>query len=273
MLFQGNTVDLKLRKAGSKALFLWCKQTKQFLKNQLMSKVLTKQVQNKISRYFSKLSNHLSKPEARCVREMTTGILKNGSVLVNQIASGINDSIALSQTTKRFRTHYNKEGFFAKLFKGHLKSVKGKINHGDYILVDGSDIQKKYAKMMDGPDWVKDGDKGGLGLGYWLMNIVHFNNDGELTPLYNKLYSFDHGVKSENLEIIEAIKMIKGNLKKEVKYIFDRGMDRELLKGFIIGQCGKFILRLKKNSRFIHNGEGFYSVCNLAIVNNVSKTF
>ncbi len=103
---------------------------------------------------------------------MSTGILKNGSVWVNQIASGINDSIALSRTTKRFRTHYNKECFFAKLFKGHQDSVKGKINHNDYILVDGSDIQKKYAKMMEGIDWVKDGDKGGLGLGYWLMNIV-----------------------------------------------------------------------------------------------------
>ncbi len=54
-----------------------------------MSKVLTKHIQNKISRYFSKLSIHLSKPETSCVREMSTGILKNGSVLVNQIASGI----------------------------------------------------------------------------------------------------------------------------------------------------------------------------------------
>ncbi len=220
-----------------------------------MTKVLTKQVQNKISNYFSKLSNHLTKPESRCVREMVTGILKNGTVLVNQIASGINDSISLSQTTKRFRTHYNKKDFFAKLFKGHLESVKGKIHHGDYILVDGSDIQKKYAKMMEGLDWVKDGDKGSLGLGYWLMNIVHFNKDGELTPLYNKIYSFDHGAKSENFEVIEAVKMIKENLTTELKFIFDRGMDREILRNFIISQCSRFILRLKKTSKFIYNGE------------------
>ncbi len=135
---------------------------------------------------------HLSKPEARCVREISTGILKYGSVLVNQIASGINDSIALSRSTKRFRTQYSKDGFFAKLFKGHLESVKGKINHNDYILLDGFDIQKKYAKMMERIDWVKDGDKGGLGLGYWLMNIVYFNKDGDFTALYNKLYSFEH---------------------------------------------------------------------------------
>jgi hypothetical protein len=34
-----------------------------------MTKVLTKQVQNKMSSYFSKLSGHLYKPELRCVRE------------------------------------------------------------------------------------------------------------------------------------------------------------------------------------------------------------
>ena len=49
-----------------------------------MSKVLTKQLQNKVSGYFIKLSKHMSKPESRCVREMTTGILKTGTVLVNK---------------------------------------------------------------------------------------------------------------------------------------------------------------------------------------------
>jgi len=40
-----------------------------------MTKVLPKQVQNKISRYFLKLEGELTKPESRCIREMTTGIL------------------------------------------------------------------------------------------------------------------------------------------------------------------------------------------------------
>ena len=74
-----------------------------------MSKVLTKQVQNKISRYFISLEKYLTKPEARCIREMTVGILKSGTVLVNQTASSIHDTISLSQTTKRFRNYYNKD--------------------------------------------------------------------------------------------------------------------------------------------------------------------
>ena len=46
-----------------------------------MTKILTKQVQNKMSSYFSNLLEHLYKPEVRCVREMVTEILENGTLL------------------------------------------------------------------------------------------------------------------------------------------------------------------------------------------------
>ena len=237
---------------------------KKTLKNQLMTNVLTKQVQNKISRYFLKLSDHLTKPEARCVREMTTGILKGGTVLVNKIATNICDTISLSQTTKRFRNHYNKEDFFRRLSRGHLHSIKGKINHGDYILIDGSDIQKKYARFMEGLDFVKDGDKGTIGLGYWLMNAMHFGRDGEMSPLYNKLYSYDHGAKSENKEVIEVVNEIQSVIDKSVTYIYDRGMDRPICRDFIVGQDTNFILRLKKTTKLLYKGEEL-------AVNQISK--
>jgi hypothetical protein len=244
-----------VRKAGLKMLYLWCNQITITLKNQLMSNVLTKQVQNKISRYFLKLEQHLTKPESRCVREMTTGILKSGTVLVNKIATNICDTISLSQTTKRFRNHYNKAGFFKKLFRGHMNSIKGRVQHGDYILFDGSDIQKRYAKMMEGLDYVKDGDQASVGLGYWLMDVVHFSKDGEMTPLLNKLYSFDHGAKSENKEIMEAIEEVDSIIDKDVTRIFDRGMDRPICRDFIIAGQGNFNLRLKKTTKLIYNGK------------------
>jgi hypothetical protein len=229
-----------------------------------MSKVLTKQGQNKISEYFLKFSEYMTNPESRCIREMTTGILKTGTVLVNKIASGINDDISLSQTTKRFRNHYYKLGFFRKLFIGHMESVKGKIHHGDYILFDGSDIQKKYAKFMEGLAYVKDGDKGSIGLGYWLMDVEHFGKDQRMTPLINKLYSFDHGAKSENKEIIEAIEQVNTIIEKDVTHIFDRGMDRPICRDFIIEQDKNFILRLNVTIKLIYKGEE-------VAVNQISK--
>ena len=135
-----------------------------------------------------------------------------------------------------------------------MNSVKGRIQHGDYILFDGSDIQKRYAKMMEGLDYVKDGDKASSGPGYWLLNVVHFSKDYEMNPLLNKLYSFDHGAKSENKEIMEAIEEVDSIIHKDVTRIFDRGMDRPICRDFIIEREGNFILRLKKTTNLIYNG-------------------
>ena len=152
---------------------------------------------------------------------------------------------------------YSNPDFFKKSCVGpggHIKSVTTRIGHGDYILFDSSDIQKRYAKMMEGLDYLKDGDKGSLGLGYWLMDVVHFSKEHEMTPLLNKLYSFDHGAKSENKEIMEAINEVDSRIEKDVTKIFDRGMDRPICRDFIIAGEGYFILRLKKTTKMIYNG-------------------
>ena len=219
-----------------------------------MSKILSKKVSNKISRYFLKLSKNLTKPQLRCVREMVIGILKSQSLHINKIASAICDDVSLHQTTKRFRNHYNKETFYEELTQSHLETVSTKVHHGDYILYDGSDIQKKYAKCMEGLDFVKDSDKGTIGLGYWLMNAIHFSKEEIITPLYSKLYSFDHGAKSENFEVQEAIKMLTQSIKKSVINLFDRGFDRPLLRKFILSNVEKFILRLNYNTKLIYKG-------------------
>ncbi len=125
-----------------------CKKKQIIANTWLISKVLAKRVQSKISRHFLKLEGQLTKPKASCVCEMTTRILKTGTVLVNKLATGICDTISVSQTTKRFQNHYNKEVFFMKLFRRHISNVKSKICHGDYILFDGSDIQKKFVKRI-----------------------------------------------------------------------------------------------------------------------------
>jgi len=108
---------------------------------------------------------------------------------------------------------------------------------------------------MDGLNYVKDGDKGTIGLGYWLMNVVHFSKDQEMTPLYNKLYSFDHGAKSENKEVLEAMSEIDSIIDKDVTKIFDRGMDRPICRDFIVANQGNFNLRLKKTTKLIYKGE------------------
>ena len=213
---------------------------------------LRKLIQNKLSFYFTKLKGDLSKPETRCLREMVVGILKNRTVLVNKIASGIKDDLSLSQTTKRFRNHYNKEDYEQKVHAAHLQSVSHKVKSIGYMAVDGSDILKTYAKYMEGLDYVHDGDKGGIGLGYWLMNTIYVD-DYTIIPLHNKLYSFDCGARSENLEVMESRTFIEEHINTELTWLYDRGMD--ILRDYIIPASGSFVLRLKKTTQLIYKGK------------------
>jgi len=42
--------------------------------------------------------------------------------------------------------HNNKEGFWTNVTDAHLYRISAKVYHGDYLLFDLSDIQKKHAK-------------------------------------------------------------------------------------------------------------------------------
>lgn len=216
---------------------------------------LTKQIQNKISRYFIKASEFITKTELRSIREIVTGILKSQQVFVNQIASQIGDIVSLKQTTKRFRRHYNKIGFWKKVNQAHLESVKRKVCHSDYAIVDISDIQKKYARMMEGLDLVKDGDTGKTGWGYWLMDVLLCNKHKELLPLYNKLYSFCAGSLSENKEVMLAIEHIRSTIEKVLMWVIDRGGDRGILKDYFVKNIQQFIIRLKRPTKLLFKGE------------------
>lgn len=91
--------------------------------------------------------------------------------------------------------------------------------------------------MIDGLDYVKDGDKVTISLGYWLMNVVHFGKDQEMTPLYNKLCSFDHGAKSENKEVLEAM--------VEVDLIIDKYVTKYLTVAWTGSFAGTLSLPMK----------------------------
>jgi len=220
------------------------------------SNVLTANIQSKFQYYFSSMGELLSKPEVKCVKQMTLGLLKSKSVFVNKVAGYLQEEISLKKTCKRLSYHYNKCGFWKKVTTDHLQRACHKIHHGDWIVLDLSDIQKKYAKMMEGLAYVKDGNTEKIGLGYWLVNVIGINRSSEeLIPLYNKLFSYECGSLSENNEIISAIETVRNQVDKTVSWILDRGADRPILFNYFIGNKIDFIIRLTKKRKLMYKGE------------------
>jgi len=209
-----------------------------------MTKLHTQKLQTKFNYYLKKMSTNITKPESRFVHETILGILKGQSVTMNQIAIHIQDSIRLKKTLERFRRHFQKMGFWRRLIESHIQSVRSKINKSDYAILDLSDIQKKYSRMMEGLARVHDGSTSSIGIGYWLMDIIGINRTGEqITPLYNKLYSFEAETQSENSEILEGIFTVIKHVCKQLTWVIDRGGDRTKLIVPLLRKRLNFIIR------------------------------
>jgi len=84
------------------------------------------------------------------------------------------------------------------------------------LILDPSDIRKKYAKKMQYLATVHDGSEHELGNGYWTCNVVATEvGDSKIVPLVGRLYSADAPeFVSENHEILTVMDMVAGAVKK-----------------------------------------------------------
>jgi len=75
------------------------------------------------------------------------------------------------------------------------------------LIIDLSDIRKKYARSMEHLAWVRDGSEKTLANGYWTISVLGAEVEkSSLVPLYGALYSQKSpDFLSENIEIRRAI--------------------------------------------------------------------
>ena len=219
-----------------------------------MSKILTKKIQIQLSDYFSSLTP-MSRPETRAMKDIVIGILKSKSVFVNQIAASLRESLKLKDVTKRLSAQYLKDDYANKVLDHHLSNATQGVGKESFIVMDGTDISKKYAKFMEGLEFVKNGDTGDIGLGYNVLNINAINNHKEITPLYSKAYSYQMGALSSNNEIKVALKAVDTHLQGKGCWVFDRGADNGILKDFFTTECSSCIIRLKRNTKLFYKAK------------------
>lgn len=224
------------------------------LKNSSMDNILTKRILTKLGGYLS-APNDMTKPERRCLKEMVTGILKSRSVFVNQIAASLREPLRLKDTAKRLSAQYLKKGYADKVLDSHLAAAAPGVSKDAFIVMDGTDISKRHAKYMEGLEFVRNGDTGGIGLGYNVLNINAVNEDGEISPLLGRAYSFETGALSINNEVKKAVRNVMGHIGGKGCWVFDRGADNKILKDFFFGECPRAIVRLKRNTKVDHGGE------------------
>jgi len=137
-----------------------------------------------------------------------------------------------------------------------LKTQAASLRKCGFVIVDLSDITKKYAKKMEGQAGVYDGSEGETGFGYWLCNITAVNDDASIVvPTYSELFSHTAEVTSENEKILNAVGQVAPLCAPDNILLLDRGGDRIELFQPHLHADQQFIVRQVGNRHLIYKNK------------------
>ncbi|MDI6765189.1 MAG: transposase, partial [Thermodesulfobacteriota bacterium] len=213
-------------------------------------------------RFSGGLSRGLTKPGVRFVREAVYGIQARQSVMLSEIARSLDERIALKKTETRLSNELGRSGLRECLMENLVALGASRIGEDTLLILDTSDIVKRYARSMEYMARVRDGSTGDIGSGYWTVQVIGAELDEvKVTPLYGHLYSqVAPGFVSENEEMLSAVRLVSRHTEGRGIWVMDRGADRRRLYYPLLDHGLRFITRLKGDRELICGGRSVLAV-------------
>ena len=203
-------------------------------------------LQAKLSDLAKKVSANMSRPVAKFIKHMLFGICGTGNASVHNIAKNIKDNTSTKKTSERLYRNLGRVGLNQELQAALLDVISPKIKQDTLIIVDESDIEKPYAKKMEGCKMVHNGSKSMQTNGYNLLNFLACIENGKglnLLPISSDLISTD--IELDSIKQIMHDMLVEIALKFNGKglFVFDRGYDDRKTIGFLVENGMRFIIR------------------------------
>ena len=141
-------------------------------------------------KFISRLTEKLSKPKAKFIKDLLCGILFCDDLILTHIASKIPHPSRLTAIAKRFRRQLSdNKSFLKQLWLNYLDLASRRLDVDSLFIMDLSDIAKPYAKKMENLALVRDADKDQLVPGYWCMEVYAIDKQDITWPLIIWPYS------------------------------------------------------------------------------------
>jgi hypothetical protein len=218
---------------------------------------MARKLRDKIAGFSGELSRDLPKVTERFVREMVYGIQASQSVVLTKIGRMLEESISIKKVEERLSRQLLRRGMGEKVQENLLDMASARVGEDTLLILDLSDIRKKYAKKMQYLATVHDGSEGELGTGYWMCNVIATEVDGKrIVPLVGRLYSAEAPeFVSENDEILTVVNMVAGATNKRGLWVIDRGGDRRNLIVPMLKAHRRFLIRIIGNRNLLWGGK------------------
>ena len=218
---------------------------------------IANKLRSKITRFSGILSQDLDKTARRFVREAIYGIMASQSVMLTDIGRQQESRVSLKKTEERYSRQLIKPRIWACLHQRILSMASSRVKDRTLLILDLSDLKKKYAEKMEHLATVWDGSEGGnLVEGYWTNQVIASEVDSnEIIPMHFSLYSHTSpGFQGENHQIIQAMDQVGSAVQNRGIWIIDRGGDRDTLYESLLKNKRDFIVRMIGKRDVIYAG-------------------
>jgi len=215
---------------------------------------IARKLREKVTRFSGELCEGLGKTATRFVTEAVYGILVSQSVVLTKMGRTLENDVPLKKIEERFCRQLAKPALWDNIQHTVLSQSSSRIKDDTLLVLDPSDIQKKYAKKMERLAYVRDGSDDVIGTGYWTIhvNAVELNQQ-KVIPLYQSLHSQDApDFISQNKQILDAIRRVGKYTHKRGIWVIDRGADRNVLYHKLLQEGFRFIIRQKGDRKILY---------------------
>ncbi len=119
---------------------------------------------------MGELCTSMGKAPSRFVEESIFGLSASGSVRLTEIARSLEEDIPLHATHKRLSRNLADKVLAPNIEEKVLQLGAQRITEKTLLIVDPTDLQKKYAKKMQYLACVRDASEKTIGKGYWMCD-------------------------------------------------------------------------------------------------------
>jgi hypothetical protein len=170
-------------------------------------------------------------------------------VRLTEVSRSLAEPIRIKKTVSRLSRQLGNPRLGPWLAGRLLRLAAERIRETTLLILDLSDVHKKYARRMEHLAPVWDGSEKITHPGYWTLNIIAAETgSAQVLPLYGRLFSQKApSFESENIEIRAAIGAVSAASRRRGIWVMDRGGDRGYLYRYLLDQNLRFIVRVRSD--------------------------
>lgn len=216
-----------------------------------------KKLRQQIHYFSGELCSGLGVVASRFVEEAIFGISSSESVRLTEIGRSLEESIPLHATHKRLSRNLANKDLELAVGKNILRMGAKRIKENTLLIVDPSEVTKKYAQKMQYLAQVRDGSEKSIGKGYWLCEVVGCElASNEITPLAQELWSQEApDFISENNQILSIVERVREATGKKGIIVYDCGGDRRrLLLPWTKDDSCRYMVRQRGDRHLLYRG-------------------